>query len=54
MIELSKKTKLIFLKPKEEVNKKIDIKEISSETIKNFKIFNRILILMPINIVLLW
>jgi len=54
LIELSKKTKLIFLKPKEEVNKKIDIKEISSETIKNFKIFNRILILMPINIVLLW
>ncbi len=54
LIELSKKTKLVFLKPNDDKDRKIDVNELYDETVKNFKILKKIMILMPINIVLLW
>ena len=52
-MDLTKKTKVIFIKPIE-ANKKIDWKEIYDYTILNFKRFLKILFSVPRNLMILW
>lgn len=53
LMDLTKKTKVIFIKPIE-ANKKIDWKEIYDYTILNFKRFIKILFSVPRNLMILW
>lgn len=53
LMELTKKTKVIFIKPIE-ANKKIDYKEIYDFTVLNFKRFIKVIFLMPRNLMMLW
>lgn len=53
LVELTKDTKVIFLKPLE-IKNSIDFKEVYDYTILNFKRFFNIIFKMPRNLMMFW